>query len=860
MSKSAKPIEFERLYSAVRVGDLSAASAFFEEYDRDKILDHLGASTANPLLHYVLETYDFNMIKLLLDYGLDPNQVAASPSGGVMPALNVAVKYGDAKIVELLLNKGAAPNQTAKSPAGEIMPALHMAIIRSNIPIVKLILENPYTDPNIIFVSKTGEQIPALYKAIQMENLDAVKLLLENKANPDLMMTSSLGDRIPPLYHAVDIGSYALVELLLQFHASPSLYGKSNGGEQIPVLYHAVRQGNFGIVKLLLEKGANPNAMATSPTEEYFSVLSMAIEKKNPEIVKLLLQHNTTIEAPLKSATAKLLAANKDDITSCQILFEQNLLSLLCEKEQRNTLKKLVDNGYESAKEAYGEYLFHSTSPSYEEALLYLTPGSKEAILAAFIIRENLSHNNYETINSWLELLDIDREYNKTEYNGIVEGKHTLYKTAQIAQKLKSTEVINEVQADNINKILKLHKIGGKISELERSIIKLGSQLTKSKASLEEAVRIIQEKIDILALELEANPSTNLHTHKQELLVAASRINGKLATKKLKLNLDILDPKTTTALDSDEASAYCPSKASRGPDSESESGVSSRKCFNIHEGLLREYADASTRIKGYIESDTGLTIGSNSSLAKKLKAFKDSHTGKQEGLVADVLYAINKKISAKFIISFLEKLGTLDASIIIKELADEDTGTVVSALTFDGAATANLSVSAEDLGDNPCDIANEDDAVEDVVSEEESSDSEEASAAAAATPSLTKKEKGIFRRILSQDEKLKVIEIKKLIDKLATMGESLECKPTASGYIIIDQEACKEHVMDGKAGLSGAANLHTQHSKGRTTDDVHPAFLNVLADLLKPYAMEYLYAEQDFEAELGGAGMYHIAD
>ncbi len=123
-------------------------------------------------------------------------------------------------------------------------------------------------------------------------------------------------------------------------------------------MYNAVRKGNFGIVKLLLENGANPNTMATSPTEEYFSVLSMDIEKKNPEIVKLLLQHNTPIDAPLKSATAKLLAANKDDITSYQILFEQNLLSLLNEKEQRNTLKKLVDNGYESAKEAYGEFLF----------------------------------------------------------------------------------------------------------------------------------------------------------------------------------------------------------------------------------------------------------------------------------------------------------------------------------------------------------------------------------------------------------------------------------------------------------------------------------------------------------------------
>ncbi len=58
MSKSAKPIEFERLYSAVSEGNLSAVSGFFEEYDRDKILDHLGASTLNPLLHYVLETYN----------------------------------------------------------------------------------------------------------------------------------------------------------------------------------------------------------------------------------------------------------------------------------------------------------------------------------------------------------------------------------------------------------------------------------------------------------------------------------------------------------------------------------------------------------------------------------------------------------------------------------------------------------------------------------------------------------------------------------------------------------------------------------------------------------------------------------
>ena len=707
------------------------------------------------------------------------------------------------------------------------------AITKSHFSMTKLLLEYG-ADPKAIWTSQDGTITTPLHMALESGNPQMVNLLL--KAGADLKEThrSPDGTITTPLHMAIESGNPEIVELLVKAGADLKETHRSQDGAITTPLHMALESGNPQMVHLLVKAGADLKETHRSPDGTITTPLHMAIESGNPEIVELLVKAGADLNEIYTSKEIRIA-----------------------------TYKKLADIGYEPGKAAYVDFLlFSSISLSsysktikplshYKEAIKYLSPDSKDGILVGFLIDKDLLSYNYSTIISWLNSLTKTKEYSKTEYNEIISGQHSLYKIAIIAQELKGTKVINKIQEDNITKILALHEIGKQISSLKTQLERFNNK-SQDKSKLRTEEKEIEGKIDLLAKELANNPYQNLNNDAKEFLTFATKINKKLAQKGIPgPNLVTLSNYLSSSIDSPDALAHNPAKAAGSP--ESALVESSRKFYTIHEGLLREYADANTKTKGLIAADIGLEVGSNTRLVEKFKAYKDRHTSTEGGLIAEILYALNKKALPKVTISFLEKLDSTQAKMILSELnVDDDTATIATVLTFDGAATANLSVSAEDLGDSPWDIAVIDDAVEDYFSE--SSDSEDAAAAAA--PSLTKKEKSIFQKIISRNQDLKLSEVKKLIDKLQSMGEPLEYKHNdTGGCIIIDKRACEKHAKSGNKGLSGAANMHLQHGGDRTTDELHPAFLNDLSQLLQHYATDYIPETQDFELGLCGAAM-----
>jgi len=126
-------------------------------------------SPALPL-HEAIRKQDYNLVKLLLDNGADPN----TTKGAYGTPLNMAVRLDNRLIVELLIKYKA--NLEYKNANDDTY--LHIAAKYASIAIAKVLLEQKI---DINAVNKEHET--ALFEAIQADNLPMVKFLVDRGAN-----------------------------------------------------------------------------------------------------------------------------------------------------------------------------------------------------------------------------------------------------------------------------------------------------------------------------------------------------------------------------------------------------------------------------------------------------------------------------------------------------------------------------------------------------------------------------------------------------------------------------------------------------------------------------------------------------
>ncbi|MBL8176926.1 MAG: ankyrin repeat domain-containing protein [Bryobacterales bacterium] len=290
-----KPLhpEAKALISAVRGNDLVAVSkAVAAKPEMAKILDNEG----NTLLHHAAAFASVEMMRLLLDKGVEANAVNRRKSSPAHWAIHdeakmhllksrgaaIDVKQAEGRtplyqaaslsnangVIRFLLDEGADPN--AKTMAGST--PLIMAASRGNVDGVRLLIAGK-AQVN----AQAGNGATALMSAATSGNAEAVRLLLENGANPNLK--TKKGDTA--LMDAAVSGAEESVRLLLDAGAEVNARGER--GYTALMFAAASDAMTVGSVKRLLDKGADATLVAEGETAK-----SLAVKRGDTAIARLL--------------------------------------------------------------------------------------------------------------------------------------------------------------------------------------------------------------------------------------------------------------------------------------------------------------------------------------------------------------------------------------------------------------------------------------------------------------------------------------------------------------------------------------------------------------------------------------------
>jgi len=193
-------------------------------------------------LHFAAENGDFISVKLLLEYGANPNIKTLS---GELP-IDKAGKNCHLNIVNLLLNYNESNRlwklslciREEKKLKRNI---LHQEACNGNINNLKTLLSNKYAYDKIN--SKDIYRWTPLHCAVNNNNYDTTELLLDNNAK--INIPTQTGDY--PIHKAAKNGNVSIVKLLLERN---SAIDKKNKQRKTP-LDLAIENGNNEVVKLL---------------------------------------------------------------------------------------------------------------------------------------------------------------------------------------------------------------------------------------------------------------------------------------------------------------------------------------------------------------------------------------------------------------------------------------------------------------------------------------------------------------------------------------------------------------------------------------------------------------------------------
>lgn len=222
--------------------------------DSLKLLQASGANVNNINLNefsplsVAITNRDEKMVRLLLDYGADPN---SQPAG--QPLLTEALSRGSAKIFRELLDKGADVNAVRR---GYGDTPLMLAVAMQRMAAVKLLLSR---GANIRVKDVDGKSV--LHWLVcntysKEENIKLLQLLLDKNADYNGQAKSLVGfrDDSTPLMCAVQRDFQKSVKALLARRADVNRKDKDGH----TALYFAATKNNLTMVTELLRHGANP--------------------------------------------------------------------------------------------------------------------------------------------------------------------------------------------------------------------------------------------------------------------------------------------------------------------------------------------------------------------------------------------------------------------------------------------------------------------------------------------------------------------------------------------------------------------------------------------------------------------------
>ncbi|NDH09039.1 MAG: ankyrin repeat domain-containing protein [Gammaproteobacteria bacterium] len=252
-----------------------------------QITDQLTTQNMKKLLYLAASKGHLEVVKALLDGGVDPNQAATN---GITPLL-IAASIGHLEVVQALLAGGVDRNQAATNG---ITPLLIAASI-GHLEVVQALLDGG-GDPN---QAATNGATP-LFLAASIGHLEVVKALLAGGVDRNQAATNGA----TPLLTAAQNGHLEVVQALLAGGVDPN----QAATDGITPLLTAAQNGHLEVVKALLAGGGDPNQAATNGA----TPLLTAALNGHLEVVKALLAGGVDPnQAATDGITPLFLAASK---------------------------------------------------------------------------------------------------------------------------------------------------------------------------------------------------------------------------------------------------------------------------------------------------------------------------------------------------------------------------------------------------------------------------------------------------------------------------------------------------------------------------------------------------------------------
>lgn len=326
-------------------------------------------------LRYAILRGNSRLVKLLLDYGVDPNQfpgVSRGPSPLAFAFLKLVPHSGClSEVVKILVNGGADIFRTEKvfmwPYDDKFGPLLCRAVETCTVEVIEHLLETNEGPARSLRGQLNHDEYHralkfALHHAIASNKLEMARYFLMHGASVNGCLIGNVGcgltyDDLPsvrschlllatPIQLAAYYGSTQLVRMLLEKDGYPhgclspsliqhldvfidmteedaeSLVKRVNKLGPFTALHHSVLRGDLEMMQLLLEKGADPNA-----TDGYFQTpLQMACgrvcasETDGFEVIHLLRKWGADVNSVVSGCTALNEAALRGNLELFKLL------------------------------------------------------------------------------------------------------------------------------------------------------------------------------------------------------------------------------------------------------------------------------------------------------------------------------------------------------------------------------------------------------------------------------------------------------------------------------------------------------------------------------------------------------------